>query len=248
MENNINYQIVGSKDGLVTRVMNQLEELILTKKILPNTKLPPQRELAEQLGVSRTVVREAVRILVTKGLLETQHGVGTIVKHLTSEQLTEPLSLLIRANGENTISLPHIQQVRSILEIEIAGLAAKMATKEDIDSLFKIWDRMKSANSNFDVLIECDLDFHRFLGKMTGNPLLVILLDSIRDLLQRYIRKIINHLDPQTDILPAHYAIIESIKSGNVEEARAAMSDHQNQMIKNYEKYLSSSNQKSGNT
>jgi GntR family transcriptional regulator, transcriptional repressor for pyruvate dehydrogenase complex len=231
------FRIVGNKERLVDRVVTELQNLIVAGKLAPQTKLPPERELTEQLGVSRTVVREAVQILVTKGLLETRPGVGTMVRQMTREQVVQPLDLLLRNHAGDKISFDQLHQVRSILEIEIAGLAASQATDAEIEQLKQITAAMEAAQGDLDTLAARDTDFHSALAKMTHNPLLAILVDSIRDLLQEYIALVTRYLDPQQENLPLHSRLLERIEARDVEGARQAMRENLDQMRKNTQRY-----------
>lgn len=231
------FRTIGSKERLVDRVVGELEQLIVSGQLEPETRLPAERDLAEQLGVSRTVVREASRILVTKGLLEIQPGVGTTVRQITNEQIVEPLNLLLRTRTGGKVSFDHLHQVRSILEIEIAGLAAAHATDADIARLRQIMAAMEAAQNDPDQLAIHDADFHSALAQMTHNPLLAILVDSIRDLLQEYIALVTRYLDPRQENLPLHYRLLERIEARDVDGARQAMGENLDQMRKNTERY-----------
>ncbi len=231
------FRTIGSKERLVDRVVNEIEELIITGRLQPETKLPPERELADQLGVSRTVIREAVRILVTKGLLETKHGVGTVVRQMTREQVVEPLTLYLRTQNGGQISFGDLYQVRMILEVEIAGLAASQATETELALLQRIINSMEAVQDEPDLLAAHDADFHSALARMTHNPLLIVLVDSIRDLLQEYIARVTPYLDPRQENLPHHYNLLERIQAGDVEGARQAMRENLEQMRKNSERY-----------
>jgi DNA-binding FadR family transcriptional regulator len=239
------FRAIGSKEGLVDRIVNEIEELIVTGQLELDTKLPPERELADQLRVSRSVLREATRILVTKGLLETRPGKGTLVRRMTSEQVAEPLSLLMRTNTGGEVSFDQLHVARTVLEVEIAGMAATQATEDDIAHLRQIVAAMETSPNDPETLAARDADFHRALVNMTGNPLLVVFSDSIRDLLRRYISAITPCLDPQQDILPPHRTIVERVAAKDPERARQAMQEHQHQMRRNYEKYLVLSRQDS---
>lgn len=238
MDDSTQFRTVGSKERLVDRVVNELESLIVAGQLKPATKLPPERELAEQLGVSRTVVREAVRILVTKGLLETKHGVGTIVRQVTREQVVTPLNLFLRMQGGGEVSFDDLHQVRSILEIEIAALAASQATKEDISNLKNILAEMKAAQSDSNKLALHDANFHSAIAQTTHNPLLIVLINSIRDLLREYVARVTPYIDPQKDNLSLHEALLERIEAGDADGARQAMQVNLDQMHKNNEMYL----------
>ena len=159
----------------------EIQRLIAAGQLAPGMKLPPEREFAEQLGVSRTVVREAVHILTAKGLLESRHGSGTTVRQVTSEALVEPLGWLLQGHGT---TLDHLHQVRSILEIEIVKLAAAQATEADIARLRDIVAQMEHHKEDVAAFVALDADFHQALSETTRNPLLAVLLDSIRDLMQ----------------------------------------------------------------
>lgn len=231
------FRTIGTKERLVDRVVKELEELIITGQLQPDTKLPPERELAEQLGVSRTVVREAVRILVTKGLLETRPGVGTLVREMTRDQVVEPLNLLLRNRTNGEISFDQLHQVRSILEVEIAGLAALEATETEIGRLKELLASMEAVHDDSDQLAVHDANFHSTLAKMTHNPLLAILVDSIRDLLQEYIARVTPYLDPRQENLQLHQHLLERIQARDEEGARQAMRDNLEQMRKNTARY-----------
>lgn len=231
------FRTIGSKERLVDRVVSELEQLIVTGELEPETRLPAERDLADQLGVSRTVIREASRILVTKGLLEIRPGVGTMVRQITNEQIVEPLNLLLRTRTGGKVSFDHLHQVRSILEIENAGLAAAYATDEDIARLRQIMAAMEAAQDDPDQLAIHDADFHSALAQMTHNPLLAILVDSIRDLLQEYIALVTRYLDPSQENLPLHSRLLERIEARDVAGARQAMGENLDQMRKNTERY-----------
>lgn len=237
MSQNTLFQPVGSKDRLVDRVVGAIEQLIIEGKLQPKAKLPPERALAEQFGVSRTVMREAVQILVTKGLLQRRHGVGTTVRRLTSEQVAGPLNLLLRTRSGRDVSFADLHQVRSILEVETAGLAAEMATEEEIAHLRQITQAMEESVDAPEALAVHDADFHTALAEMTHNPLLVVLLNSVRDLLREYITMVTPYLDPRQDVLPSHRMLLQHVEAGDSHGARRAMRDHLIQMRKNHEKY-----------
>jgi GntR family transcriptional repressor for pyruvate dehydrogenase complex len=233
------FRTVGDKSRLVDRVVDEIENLIVNGQLAPGMKLPPERELVDQLGVSRTVVREAVHILVAKGLLDPRQGVGTIVRQVTRDQVFESLDLLLRTSPEG-VTFEHLYQIRSILEVEIAGLAADQATADDIENLRRIVAEMESALTTPKLLASTDIDFHRALAQITRNPLLVVFVDLIRDLMQEYSELINPHIDPRQYVLPDHLRITERIAAKDVAGARQAMRDHLKQVLENYKKYLAS--------
>jgi GntR family transcriptional repressor for pyruvate dehydrogenase complex len=228
------FRTVGDKSRLVDRVVNEVESLIVDGQLQPGMKLPPERELADQLGVSRTVVREAVHILVAKGLLDSKPGVGTIVRRMTTAQVVESLNLLLQTNSGG-ISFENLHQVRSMLEVEIAGLAAHQATETDLAHLQQIAADMKLLQSDPERFAAKDADFHRALAQTTHNPLLVVFLDSIRDLMQEYSALVLPYLDLSQKVMPFHNRILERVVARDAEGACQAMQEHLDQIVKNYE-------------
>jgi GntR family transcriptional repressor for pyruvate dehydrogenase complex len=213
------FRNVGTQGGLVDRVVNEIQSVIVSGQIEPGTKLPPERELADELGVSRTVVREAVRILVAKP------GVGTIVRQVTSDQIVETLSLLIQSQ-ERDIIVEHLHQVRHMLEVEIAGLAAQQATEEDIAELKQILAKMDLAKDAPAAFAARDAEFHQGLARTTHNPLLIILLDSIRDLMQEIRLMVTRHPGLREQVMPDHHKIMERVAAKDPKGARQAMEEH----------------------
>jgi len=199
---------VGNKSALVDRVVQKIQEQILSERLAVGTKLPPEREFAEHLGVSRTVVREAVRVLAAKGLLETTHGVGTTVRALTHEEMVAPLNLFLRSWGRD-VSLNHLHQVRSLLEVENIGLAAEQASEEDIQDLRRILEEMEAARRTPLLFAAKDSDFHRRLAQTAHNPLLTLLLDSIQDLLVGIRELVAEESGLVERVMPAHREMLE---------------------------------------
>lgn len=221
----LRFSVVGNKSALVDRVVQKIQEQILSERLTVGTKLPPEREFAEQLGVSRTVLREAVRVLAAKGLLETSHGVGTTVRALTREEMVAPLNLFLRSWGRD-VSLNHLHQVRSLLEVENIGLAAEQASDEDIQDLRRILAEMEAAKESPLLFAVKDSDFHRRLAQTAHNPLLTLLLDSIHDLLVG-VRELVAEEEGLVErVMPAHTEMLECIVSRDAKRARQAMRAH----------------------
>jgi GntR family transcriptional repressor for pyruvate dehydrogenase complex len=166
-----------------------------------------------------------VRILVTKGLLETRHGIGTTVRTVTEDQVTKPLTLFIRASG-GSVDIEHLHQVRSILEVGNAGLAAEQATEEEIESLRRVIAGMEAAEADPPDFAAQDAEFHRRLAQATHNPLLVLLLDSIRDLMIE-VRTIVAQKHGIFErVMPTHMLIVNRVVARDAAGARRAMREH----------------------
>jgi len=216
---------IGAKDRLVDRVVDELQSMIVGGQLKPGTKLPPERELADQLGVSRTVTREAVRILDAKGLVETKRGVGTTVRRITKDQVVEPLSILLESQ-EGGIAIEHLHHVRRMLEIEIAGTAALQATEEDLSVLQEALNRLELAQDDPKAYAGADDEFHQTLARTTHNPLLRILLDSIRDLMHEVRLRVQRHPNLIEQTMSDHRQIFDRVIARDPDAARRAMETH----------------------
>lgn len=212
-----------SKQRLVDRVVADIQDLIVQGKLPVGARLPPERELAQLFGVSRTVIREAVRILVTKGLLESKHGIGTMVRQGTRDQLVEPLGWLLQRNDA---TLDDLHEVRTILEVEIAAEAARRATPEDIAQLEQVIEHAALVRADPAAFAATDAEFHQLLANILHNTLLSVLLDSIRALMAEIRLKVSRNSEFDTIVLADHAAILAAIRARNPMDARAAMQDH----------------------
>jgi GntR family transcriptional repressor for pyruvate dehydrogenase complex len=223
MSSPIIFRTIGNKERLVDRVVEEVKKLVINRKLLPGMMLPPERELADQIGVSRTVVREAVQVLTAMGLVESRQGIGTIIRQANGDQLSEQLNLMLQTKGFNLDNLHH---VRSILEVEITALAARQATEEEISELNGIVEQMEAQAGDPIAYAERDAEFHRCLAKISHNPLLVFLLDSISDILREVRLSVSKYPDIFLKALPDHRYILERVQERDSEGGRQAMRLH----------------------
>ncbi|MGI8783302.1 MAG: FadR/GntR family transcriptional regulator [Acidobacteriota bacterium] len=202
-----------------------MEDLILNGTLRPGDRLPPERELAEKLGVSKTVIREAMRSLATKGLVEIRPGSGMYVRGVGSAMVKEPVDLLLRS----LLLRPNdVMEVREMLEVKVAGLAAERAKLSDIEAMEETIRAFSLRNATVEDLAEADLAFHRLLAAATGNPLISILTDSVNDLMLE-LRLRAFRLDRSRAIelaVQIHSHILERVKARDAEGARRAMEEH----------------------
>jgi GntR family transcriptional repressor for pyruvate dehydrogenase complex len=167
---------------LYEQIVQQIEESILGGALKPGDQLPAERELGQQFGVSRTAVREAVKCLREKGLLEAFSGKGTFVTNSTSQAIRQSLDLMTRIGQPE--SFMHLVELRQILEPEIAALAATRMDDQLLTTMREAVATMDKHLHDADAYIEADLDFHLAMAEAAGNPLVLSLLDSIVDLLR----------------------------------------------------------------
>jgi GntR family transcriptional repressor for pyruvate dehydrogenase complex len=175
------YKIVRTS-RLYEQIVQQLEDSIAEGTLKAGDQLPAERELAKQFGVSRTAVREAMKALGEKGLVEAYPGRGTFITIGRSHAIWQSLDRMIRIGGPEGSAF--LVEVREILEPEIAALAANRAKEEDLASMREQVAVMDQAGNDPDAYIEADLDFHLALAEAAGNPLILSLIDSIVALLR----------------------------------------------------------------
>ncbi len=223
-------------DGLFTSVANistlteraqlQIEELIMRGSLQAGDKLPSERELTENLGVSKTVVREAIRGLVAKGLIEVRPGSGMYVRGLTSKVISQPMKLLLQAS---VMDPQAIHDVRRVLEIHIAGLAAGNAHPATVEAMADTISALREPKLTARAFAQADVAFHNLLAAGCGNPLFSILADSLNDLMVDLRVRIFQTLGPAVAIERAityHTNILDRVKAQDVAGAREAMSEH----------------------
>jgi len=227
-------RFLGRKTKLADQLVAELEALIVDGQLPPKTKLPPERDLAERFGVSRTVVREATRVLAAKGLLTSTPGVGTIIQEVTARHVTGPLNLLLQTQTEG-VSFEELHQVRTLLEVEIAGLAAEHASEDDLQALGRLHETLQQAQGDSEAFAVQDAAFHSALAQATQNPLLAVLSDMLRHLVEDYLRRILPFLTLATDVLPFHERILHEVLGRDPAAARAAMQAHLEQVRRNHQ-------------
>ncbi|MEW5977487.1 MAG: FadR/GntR family transcriptional regulator [Acidobacteriota bacterium] len=215
-----------SKDlTLVDQVLHQLESLVLDGVVGPGGRLPTEKEMSLKLGVSRSVVREAIRQLIAKGLVEARVGSGIYVRDLGSHLVTEPIKMLFRSRHFNTEA---IMEVREVLEVKIAGLAAERAEAKDLEALQANVEALQNRKLTPAEYAEIDVSFHNILATACGNPLFVVLVSSISHVMIN-VRLRAFSLDDAKTVDRAvfyHSHILERIKARDVEGARRAMEEH----------------------
>jgi len=217
------YLPIKPKERLYQEIVDQIQQQILSGALKPGDQIPAERDLAERFGVSRTAVREAIKSLTEKGLIEVFVGRGTFVANLSPDRVVESMTMLLRNERDNVASL---QEARELLEVPTARLAAERHTDAHVARLRAISAELEQERSLSPRLIDRDTEFHVEVARATGNPVLVLLSQTIVELL----RAERLGLDDFDDALPtafaSHRAIVDAIADGDGDRAAQAMSDH----------------------
>jgi GntR family transcriptional repressor for pyruvate dehydrogenase complex len=207
---------------LSDKVADMMRQTIVSRELAPGTPLPSERELGEQFGVSRTVIREAVRALAAKGIVEVRSGSGLRVASVDEATALESLSWFIRGGG---LEYPKVHEVRSTIEVEMAGLAAERRTEEQLEALRDCHRRFEAVIGDIGEATAIDVEFHGLIARATQNDLFSVLLGSIGDALIE-IRRDTLASGSGRDTIDAHARILDRIAVRDAEGARTAMREH----------------------
>jgi GntR family transcriptional repressor for pyruvate dehydrogenase complex len=227
-------------ERLSDAIVRQIETLILEGVLRPGERLPAERELAQDLQVSRPSLREALQKLEAAGLLETRHGGGTFVKNAIAAALTDPLLEVFQRHPEAALDFI---ELRNTLDGICAYYAAMRSTEEDRQILA---DRLRSMEAVHEVEdpteeAERDADFHISIAEASHNIALLHVMRGLMDLLRKDIlynrMQLYRHAGARDLLLRHHREICEAIIAGDPEAARAAAQAHMTHVDKVLREY-----------
>jgi GntR family transcriptional repressor for pyruvate dehydrogenase complex len=211
------------KVNLHMQIADRIQELIQGENLEPGTRMPPERNLAEQLGVNRATLREAIRLLEQRGLVAMKPGMGTFVVDVPLHTVTESL---IRYSTFGKGSQGDLLVLREILEPEIAAMAAVNATDREIKTLREQVEQIEAAFQiqDVDAYITADESFHETLAEASHNQLIAGIMKGLRGYMIDLRMHIIVELRPGDK--KANRNVFEAIKIKNPDKARTAMQSH----------------------
>jgi GntR family transcriptional repressor for pyruvate dehydrogenase complex len=208
---------------VVEEVRGQVLAMIRRGDLTPGAQLPPEKDLARILSVSRTALREALHIMVGEGLLEVRRGQGTFVREPSSSAAiqSEVVTLLLQPED-----LEEVQEARRILEPEIAARVAASGTAEDFQRIEAVLDEMRRRADSGETIFEMAWDFHHVLAQASGNEVIAKLVDILYQMIWAAEKPLYErYFDIETEI-DDHRALLEVIRRGSPDQARAAMLAH----------------------
>lgn len=212
-----------SQNRLTTSVAQQVEEMVVSQQYRVGGRLPAERELAEQLGVSRNVLREAIKLLEERGLVEVRMGSGVYVTEIGATQLTRSVTLYVKSQQ---VSIHHVYQTRWILETQNARLAARQAEEDDIAALRTCIQKSQDRIGQPHLFTPLDIEFHMLLARASQNPVLPLLLETITDALREQCQMTEQLPGAQENALSHHVRILEAVEARDQEAAYEAMDRH----------------------
>jgi len=199
----------------------QLEKLILSGKIPVGGRIPPERELAELWGLSRSSVRDALKQLSLQGLIERRPGRGTIVV----EKVNQFGDTLMELLNDDQHELLQVMEVRTVIEPSVAARAAQRARPADLDELAHVLGEMSERVST-KRMAELDRSFHLSIARAAGNPLLASLLERVGEIVDRSPHELLQTRSEHLTTVSEHTAIFQALCARDPEAAEAAAIAH----------------------
>ena len=219
-------------------VVEQIQEAIFEGRLKAGQTLPAERDLKVMFNISRGTLREALRVLEQKGLIEIKLGVGggSVVRAVDTEQVSESLGLLIRSQR---VSLNHLAQFRKDVEGIIAAHAAEKHAKKDIQKLKHLLAKASTCvamgRSQRNAFLTIDKQIHMTMADITGNPIYISVLHSIHDNIHRYYDQFLSMEEPE---LQENYqdlcSIVAAVEEGRPESARKLAENH----VQRFSRYM----------
>lgn len=214
---------------LADAIVRQLEEMILEGSLKPGNRLPPERQLAEQLGVSRPSLREAIQRLTARGMLTSRQGGGTYVTAQLETAFSDPWQQLM-------LQHPGLQEdvleFRRVLEGSAASYAARRATEADLTRLSQLMAELETAYEGGDLATQsrADVAFHQGVAEASHNVLFTHLITSLMSLLDTNVHDNIEHMfsvkPVSRELMAQHRAIWQAIEARDADAARKAAEAH----------------------
>jgi DNA-binding FadR family transcriptional regulator len=209
-------------------MIGQIEEAILSRKLKPGDRLPAERMLQSKNKIGRGTVREALRALEQKGLIEIKKGArgGAFVKEVSVSQVSEVLSSLIH---HRRVSLQHLAEFREIVESNAAAYAVERATPENIAALRELFNEalhlVQSGINYLDEFFLVEMKMHQELARMSSNPLFDWIVSTLTVNMMSYRSLLVDETEPQ-QMLEDWQEIIEAMENGEVMRARSIIRTH----------------------
>ena len=210
------------RQSVASQVYEQLKQNIINGNWSAGEKIPSENDLVKMLGVSRISVREALKQLVSLGLLEARQGEGTFVKRLEADSYMSDLLPLMVLNRENIIELI---KYREIIEVGAIALAVERADDSDIQALeenIKIHEQCKNVQEK---AAQMDLEFHLLIAKASKNPFVIKANSIIKDIFHAVMEQIVKEMGTAPGLY-YHKKLITAIKQRNKELAVSIMKEH----------------------
>jgi GntR family transcriptional repressor for pyruvate dehydrogenase complex len=212
-------------EGSTEQVVAFVRDLIVRGQVHPGDRLPAERELAVQIGVSRPSVRAGLHALAAMGVIQSRHGSGTYIPAGPPALGSEPLSFLAALHG---FTHDDMYEARRILEVESAGLAAERGTHQHLATLAEEVAGLFANRDNPQLFFVHDINFHRGVADAAGNPIVATLVGMVSAMYYERRKATVERASDSDlrDAAEAHRRIYQAIRAHDAAAARLAMNDH----------------------
>ena len=204
-------------------VVAQVSELISRGELRPGDRLPPERELALRLGISRPSLRAGLRSLIAMGILRARQGSGTYIAEGPPQLDSEPLRMLAALHG---FTYDNMFEARRAIEESVAALAAERATPEQMATIAEELAEMYASLDDPQLYLRHDIRFHRAVGAASGNPILATLVEMVSEVMYERRRETIGRAHDFSESLEKHRQVYRAIRARRPDKAREAMHEH----------------------
>jgi GntR family transcriptional repressor for pyruvate dehydrogenase complex len=212
-------------EGSTEQVLSHIRRLIERGQLRPGDRLPAERDLATQIGVSRPTVRVGLHALAAMGVVRSRHGSGTYIPEGPPTLDSEPLSLLAALHG---FTREEMYEARRLLEVGAAGMAAERATPEQLATLADEVTNLFAALDDPLRFLVHDITFHRSVAAASGNPIIGALVEMVSALYYERRRETAKQASDRDlkEAAELHRRIYQAIRARDPEAARTAMNEH----------------------
>ena len=211
------------RNAVAHEAIATIKRMIVRGDLQAGQRLPAERELAVQLGVSRPSLREAIRALIALNILDSRHGEGTFVSSLEPDLLAEPIDFVLQVDDGGIAAL---FEARGVLEAGIAAFAAERATDLELAELEDFAKRGRAKLSDASAFIEHDIEFHDRIRRAARSPVLASMLGSISTLSIETRQRTAQSQTVRARAQADHVRMVKTLKARDSEAARRAMIAH----------------------
>lgn len=208
------------------QIVRQIQGAIRDNALSEGDRLPTERELAETFGVSRSVVREAIKVLSAQGMVESRQGSGLYVRNRPIESVSRAIVLSV---SPDLMSVDRLFEFRKMLEVDAARLAATRATPEQIAAIERSIEGYRPASDggpNWESFAPVDNAIHAQIAEAAGNPYLAVMVESVRELMQDIVPLIADHPGSIDEAMRHHRRILDAIAARDPALAGSEMDAH----------------------
>ncbi|RKJ48808.1 FadR family transcriptional regulator [bacterium 1XD42-54] len=229
------FKIVRAK--LSEQIADRLEDSILNEEFVDSEKLPSEQFLAEEFQVSKNVIRESLNLLKERGLLETRNGSGNFVTRPKADNLSDVIGRMIVLDN---IDYGQIYDTRMILEVSACKRAAQRITQEELDALGHLLEKLEDRGLLVSQRREMDLNFHILIAKASGNHLLVIFIEAMKNIIEgaMFLKRDMKRWESVEESVGFHRRILSALAAHDAPAAEQAMSEHLSTALKNIERIM----------